>query len=73
MALHTCALKSALIPVPGFMKRKPLYRVTRLFTEGILKGLTHTEITSVFFHAGFTCETPIGGSPYRIIIVETLS
>lgn len=50
------------------MKR---YKVTRLFTDGLLKGLTHTEVTSVHFDVGFACKKPIGGTdPYVIIAVE---
>lgn len=48
------------------------YRVTRLFTGGLLAGLTYTEVTTVEFAVGFTCERPVGGSPYRIIAVEVL-
>lgn len=29
------------------------YKVTRLFTSGILEGLTHTAITAVKFDVGF--------------------
>lgn len=43
------------------------YEVTREFIGGILEGLTHTELTSVRFDIGFTCQNPVGGSPYTII------
>lgn len=46
------------------------FLVTRLFTDGILKGLTHTSEASVEFSVGFECKHPVGGSPYRIISVE---
>lgn len=46
------------------------YKVTRLFIGGILKGLTHTGITTVKFEKGFICNNPIGGSPYKIISCE---
>jgi len=43
------------------------YEVTRKFISGILKGMTHTEITSVKFDVGFICRNPIGGSAYKIL------
>jgi len=43
------------------------YEVTRLFTKGIFKGKTHTEVTSVKFEVGFICKNVIGGSDYKII------
>jgi len=51
---------------------KKLYKITRLFIGGTLKGLTHTEITPVHFEVGFVCEKPCGvaSSPYVIIAVE---
>ena len=49
---------------------KALYEVTREFTGGLLKGLTHTETTTVKFDVGFICEKPCGGDPYRIISVK---
>ena len=42
------------------------YKVTRRFTDGILKGLTHTGTSSVAFPVGYECGHPIGGSPYVI-------
>lgn len=45
------------------------YKVTRLFIGGILKGITHTEVTSVRFDVGFICNNSIG-SPYKIIFCE---
>ncbi len=48
------------------------YRVTRLFIGGILKGLTHTDLTTVKFEVGFICNRPCAGSPYRIIAVEKI-
>lgn len=49
------------------------YKVTILFTDGILKGLTHTGVWSRFDAPviGYECIDPVGGSPYRIIAVET--
>jgi len=44
------------------------YEVTRKFISGILKGLTHTSITSVKFEVGFICKNSYGGSGYKIII-----
>jgi hypothetical protein len=43
------------------------YQVTRLFTKGTLKGLTHTEITSVQFEVGKTYKNSISGADYKII------
>ena len=50
------------------------YNVTRKFTAGILKGLTHTAITTVAFEVGFVCKKPYGGgSPYVIVSVEAVA
>lgn len=49
------------------------YKVTRKFTGGILKGLTHTEETTVKFSVGFRCDKPAGGSPYIITEVEPVT
>ena len=43
------------------------YRVTREFIGGNLKGLQHSEITTVRFPEGWVCEKPVEGSPYRIV------
>jgi len=48
------------------------YKITRLFLDGNLKGLTHTEITSVKFEIGFIPSKPYFGSPYKIISVEEI-
>lgn len=48
------------------------YRVTKLFTSGLLAGLTITETTTVAFRVGFRCEKPIGGSAYVITACEAL-
>lgn len=48
------------------------YKVTRLFIGGLLKGMTHTGMTDVKFTVGFVCRKPIGGSPYKIIVVEEI-
>lgn len=45
------------------------YQVTKLFTSGILKGLTYTEETSVKFEVGKVYRG-IGGSDYKIIKCE---
>ena len=47
-----------------------MYKVTREFIGGTLKGLTYIGLTSVKFDVGFTCLNPIGGSPYKIISCE---
>ena len=49
-----------------------MYEVTREFTEGALKGQTHTEITSVVFTVGQVVSRPIGGSPYQVIRVTEM-
>ena len=49
------------------------YKVTKLFINGILKGLTHTKITSVKFEIGFSPKKPYFGDSYRIIFVEEIS
>ena len=49
-----------------------MYQITRLFTSGVLKGLTYTEVTSVHMPIGFECKKPIGGSGYIITKVEVL-
>jgi hypothetical protein len=47
-----------------------MYEITRLFTSGLLSGLTYTETTSVFLPVGFECKKPCGGgSGYKIIAV----
>lgn len=65
------------MPNPALSPNSPfnrtLYRVTRQFTGGILKGLTYTDITSVKFEVGFVCERPAAGyDPYRILAVEVV-
>lgn len=49
-----------------------MYKVTRLFTAGILKGLTYTGITAVNFELGFICNESVFGSPYKIVNVEEI-
>lgn len=49
-----------------------MYKITRLFTSGILKGLTHTSITGVKFEEGFTCQKSVFGSAYEVIKVEEI-
>lgn len=43
------------------------YKVTRKFTGGTLKGLTHTGVTSVYMPLGFKCSKPCACSPYVIV------
>jgi hypothetical protein len=57
----------------GTGEQLPQYEVTREFIGGALKGLTHTEITTVGFKEGQVVDAPIGGSPYRIISVKRLN
>lgn len=47
-----------------------MYKITKLFTGGILKGMLMTERTYVKFEKGFSCKRPIAGSPYIIVRVE---
>jgi hypothetical protein len=53
-------------------KIRPMFLLTKLFTAGILQGLTYTSLTCVPFFAGQRVDKPIGGSPYVILIVERL-
>ena len=46
------------------------YRVTRKFLDGILKGLTYTEITDIPFVLGKTYEECITGNHYIITEVQ---
>ena len=46
------------------------YKITRYFTTGFLKGLTHTETTTVRFEVGREYGSPFGGGRY--IITEVL-
>lgn len=48
-----------------------MFLVTREFVSGPLKGLTHTEVTSVAWKVGTLVRKPIGGSAYKIIRMET--
>jgi len=47
-----------------------MFLVTREFVSGTLKGLTHTEVTSVAWTVGTLVSKPVGGSAYKIIRVE---
>lgn len=42
------------------------YSVTKVFTSGILAGLSVTEVTGVSFPSGFVCANPVAGDPYII-------
>jgi hypothetical protein len=48
------------------------FRVTKLFTAGLLAGLTHTETTDVEWSVGQVVSKPVCGSPYKILTVETV-
>jgi len=51
-----------------------MYEITRIFTSGILVGLTYTEITSVFMPVGFECKKPCaGGSHYKFIACKAIN
>jgi len=43
-----------------------LYLIRKTFTGGWNVDTTYTGVTSVRFPAGFVCEKPVGGSPYRV-------
>lgn len=47
-----------------------MYKITKQFIGGLLKGLTITEFTNIKFNTGFVCNKPIAGSPYKIINIE---
>ena len=53
---------------------RPMYKVTRRFTGGLLNGMSHTDTTSVKFDVGFVCNNPVfNGSPYIITAVELVT
>lgn len=47
-----------------------IYRVTKLFTAGPLKGLQVTETTSVAFKVGQVIRACVGSSRYRVLACE---
>lgn len=47
------------------------YKVTRLFTDGTLKGLTHIAITTVKFNIGFISNHK-SQSNYKILSCEEI-
>jgi hypothetical protein len=49
------------------------YEVTRKFTGGTLKGLSHTGKTGAEYKVGQEIKKPIGGSPYKITAVKPAS
>lgn len=49
------------------MKR---YIVTKLFLDGILKGMTHTETTNVKFVVGKVYEAALTNTHYKILFCE---
>ncbi len=52
------------------MKPKPMFRVLKFHTRGLLFGLVTEELTPVRFHAGHVVTNAIGGGDYRVIVVE---
>ena len=48
------------------------FRVTRVFTAGILAGITYTETSRVQMPVGFTCEKPSAGDPYKVTACEPI-
>jgi hypothetical protein len=48
-----------------------MFKVTKRFTGGLLKGLEVEETTSVRFNVGEVYQ-PWGGSPYVVVAVEVL-
>lgn len=55
------------------MTAKPLFRVVKFHTRGLLIGMATEEVTPVRFHAGHLVTNAIGGGDYRVIVVEDLS
>jgi hypothetical protein len=51
-------------------EKKKKFNVTKLFTQGYLKGISITENTNVKFRIGFECKKPFGISPYKITKIE---
>ena len=49
-----------------------MYRITKTFTSGPLRGLTITEETRVAFPVGHTFKPCAGGSAYRIDACEVV-
>lgn len=48
------------------------FKVTQLFTSGLLAGLTYTWTTTIEYKVGWECLKPCGGDPYKIIEVVEL-
>lgn len=48
------------------------YQITKLFTAGLLAGITVTERTDVAWKVGQEVRKPVGGSPYKITAVAVL-
>lgn len=44
-----------------------MFRVTRLFLNGNLAGIEHTEVTSVRFEVGKTYTPCVGKGAYKIV------
>jgi hypothetical protein len=50
-----------------------MFRVTKKFTSGYLKGLTLTETTREWVRPGWFCRVPVGStSPYVVVKVERI-
>jgi len=50
-----------------------MYKVTKEFTNGTLKGMKYTFKTKIKFEVGFICARPCAGdSSYKIISVEEI-
>ena len=49
------------------------YLVTRRFTEGVLKGLTHTGETPVSFPVGFMSKKIGAGTPFVVVSCAEVS
>lgn len=47
-----------------------MFKVTKVFLKGILKGLTIVETTSVKFTVGKTYKACIGSSVYKVTACE---
>ena len=43
------------------------YELTIKFTAGLLKGLTHTSVTTVYRKPGSVTKKAIGGGAYKVL------
>lgn len=48
-------------------RKSALYSVKRMFTSGVLKGLTHTQKTPIKFQVGKVYKQAAGGGSYKVV------